>query len=66
MKVTRQIKKDKFTELLKLILNKFGFPQYYEEMVVYLSGNGLNIKIAVRGNKGMNLAYRDKLRKQIT
>jgi len=65
MKVTRQIKKDKFTELLKLILNKFGFPQYYEEMVVYLSGNGLNIKIAVRGNKGMNLAYRDKLGKQI-
>jgi glycosyltransferase involved in cell wall biosynthesis len=66
MKVTKQIKKDKFTELLKLIQNNFGFPQYYEEMVVYLSGNDLNIKIAVKGSKGMNLVYRNKLGKQIS
>ena len=65
MKLTKYIKPNKFTELLRFLQGKFGFPKYYEKLVIYLSGNNINIKFTVRGNSGIVLSYRDKFSKQI-
>lgn len=65
MKITKSIKPNKFTKLFQSLLNKFGFPTYHEEMVIYLSKNNVNIKIAVKSNSGATLSYRDRFGKQI-
>lgn len=65
MKITRKIKPDKFFSVLKLIQENFGFPEYYEDLTIYLSRENFNIKLSVKANAGIVLSYRDKSGKSI-
>lgn len=66
MKITKKIKPNKFFELLKSVQKKFGPPFYYEELIIYLSNEKLNIKLTVKSSKGIILSHRDHIGNQLT
>lgn len=59
MKRTYQIQQEMFYEVLKKIQDEFGFPYYYEELVLYMQNVEASAKVVVESNRGMHISYRD-------
>lgn len=59
MKKTRQIKSNKFNDLIRVLQEHFGLPEYYQELAIYLENDCCKAKLKLRSNLDLLLSYYD-------
>lgn len=59
-KITKKLLGGVFTKLLRKAQEEFGFPNYYEEMVLYLYGGDTEFRISIRSGRDMVVSRKNE------